>query len=104
MPFYASNQLKRRGETGCQGFFLGSVKNGYHCTTLTFRLDTGWIKVLGFLIACFLMGKMRSLSLLTVGRKRTEMSCALVLREESMFGVTLCFSVITDRKEHGLTE
>lgn len=45
----------------------------------TGSLDAGQIKVLGFLIPPFLTGKIRKLSLLAVGRKRTAMLCLSVL-------------------------
>lgn len=67
-------------------------------------LDTCQIKVLRFLMALFLTGKVRKPSLLAVGRKRTEMLHIAVLGVESMFGVTLCFSVITGRTERNLTK
>lgn len=55
-------------------------------------------------MALFLTGKVRKPSLLAVGRKRTEMLLIAVLGVESMFGVTVCFSVITNRTECNLTE
>lgn len=68
----------------------------------TGSLSTGLINVLGFLIAPFLMGKIRKFSLLAVGRKRTEMLCISVLGVESMFGVTmfLCYHRQTRTQSH----
>jgi len=65
---------------------------------LSYRLSSDWPdKGVSVPYSTFPYRKDKEAVPLAVGRKRTEMLCISVLGVESMFGMTLCFSVIRDR-------